>query len=203
MIAIIDYGMGNVGSIKNILSHVGAKDIQISSERDILKKADKLILPGVGAFDKGVENLKSSGLFDIIKEAVVCDKKPILGICLGMQLLGRSSEEGKKKGLELIAFENVKFISTESLKVPHMGWDYVDIKRTEPIVKGLDSLQRYYFVHSYYAKCDSQDNILMTSNYGHEFAAAVVMDNIIGVQFHPEKSHQFGMKIMENFVKEY
>lgn len=203
MIAIIDYGMGNLGSIKNILAYVGEENVVISSEPTILKKADKLILPGVGSFDAGISNLRERGLIDTIRSAALEDRKPLLGICLGMQLLGKSSEEGTERGLELIPFESVKFNASVTLKVPHMGWDYVEICREEPIVKNIVDKQRYYFVHSFYAKCEYEENVLMTTEYGVKFASAVINDNIIGVQFHPEKSHSFGMRIMENFVREY
>lgn len=209
MIAIIDYGLGNLGSISNMLKVIGEKNI-ITSDANQIEAADKLILPGVGAFDAGMENLNRDGLADLIREQAQDKKKPILGICLGMQLLGRKSEEGKEKGLALIPFDNVKFrfdhVKIQSdqaseLKVPHMGWDVVNFKMSHPLIDGLEEQQRYYFVHSYHAVCDRQENILMTSDYGYEFAAAVVNDHVMGVQFHPEKSHDFGMALLENFAK--
>ena len=203
MIVILDYEMGNIGSIQNILYRAGQKDVLISRQPDILMKADKLILPGVGAFDTGMSNLKKYDLIEPIKDFALNKKKPILGICLGMQLLGRRSEEGKEKGLELISFDNIRFKLDNDYKIPHMGWDYIDIvNRNIPIVKGLEQWQRYYFVHSYHAKCDNEENILMTCEYGYRFPAAVVKDNIYGVQFHPEKSHQFGLMLLKNFVEE-
>lgn len=203
MIAIIDYGLGNLGSIANMLKVIGEKNIITSNGKEI-EAADKLILPGVGAFDAGMANLNRNGLTDIIKEQVRNKKKPILGICLGMQLLGRKSEEGKAEGLALIPFDNRRFRFTNGagLKIPHMGWDVVDFKIVHPLLDGIKGQQRYYFVHSYYAVCDDQENILMTCDYGYEFAAAVVKDNVVGVQFHPEKSHNFGMALLENFVKQ-
>lgn len=203
MIGIIDYGLGNLGSIQNMLKVIGAKSI-ISSDVDVLDQCNKFILPGVGAFDAGMTMLNERGLTDFIKKVVISDKKMLLGICLGMQLLGRKSEEGIMDGLSLIPFDNVRFkLGKTNLRVPHMGWDVVDFKKDIPLLKSIDENQRYYFVHSYHAKCDSDDNVMMTCNYGYEFVAAVVKDNIMGVQFHPEKSHDFGMRLLSNFVKEY
>ena len=201
MIGIIDYGLGNLGSIKNMLKIIGEKAI-ISSDIPELDKCDKLILPGVGAFDAGMSKLNETGLAQYIKKVANIDKKPILGICLGMQLLGKRSEEGQLEGLGLIPFESKRFqVQDQNLKVPHMGWDIVDIKKDIPLTHNLfDQRQRYYFVHSYHAVCESPANVMMICDYGYEFAAAVVKDNIMGVQFHPEKSHSFGMKLLENFV---
>lgn len=202
MVGIINYGLGNLGSIQNMLKVIGEKSI-ISSEMQELDKCDRYILPGVGAFDAGMSKLDESGLTAFIKEKALVEKKPILGICLGMQLLGRKSEEGSLPGLGLIPFDNIRFkLQDTELRVPHMGWDIVDFKQENPLIKGLQGTQRYYFVHSYHAKCDSQANVLMTCDYGYEFAAAVVNENIMGVQFHPEKSHDFGMALLANFVKE-
>lgn len=203
MIAIIDYGLGNLGSIANMLKVIGEKSL-ITSDEDEIRKADKLILPGVGAFDAGMANLSRKNLVEVIKEQALSERKPILGICLGMQLLGRRSDEGVLAGLDLIPFDNIRFrLDDTNLKIPHMGWDVVKLKQeVHPMVKELTGIQRYYFVHSYHAKCDSEKNILMTCEYGYEFAAAVVKDNIYGVQFHPEKSHDFGMALLSNFVKE-
>lgn len=203
MIGIIDYGLGNLGSIQNMLKVISAKSV-ISSDITILEKCDKYILPGVGAFDAGMSQLTEKGLVDFVKKAATIDKKPILGICLGMQLLGRRSEEGKLEGLGLIPFETVRFqLENTNLKIPHMGWDIVDFKKNNPLVKNLEGKQRYYFVHSFHAKCDFEENILMTCDYGYKFAAAVCKNNVIGVQFHPEKSHDFGMALLKNFVEEF
>ena len=202
MIGIIDYGLGNLGSIKNMLKVIGEKSI-ISSKPEDLDKCERYILPGVGAFDAGMSKLNELELEEYIKEKVISDKKPILGICLGMQLLGRKSEEGMLPGLGLIPFDNIRFrLDNEELKVPHMGWDIVNFEQNHPLVKGLEGVQRYYFVHSYHAQCDSSENVLMTCEYGYKFAATVVKNNIMGVQFHPEKSHDFGMALLRNFVKE-
>ena len=202
MIAIIDYGLGNLGSIANMLKVIGEKSVITSDVREI-EKADKLILPGVGAFDAGMKQLAERGLVSFLQEQVLQEGKPILGICLGMQLLGRKSEEGKMRGLGLIPFDNIRFRidPTSNLKVPHMGWDIVNFTKESPLIEGIDGVQRYYFVHSYHAVCDYPENSLMTCDYGYEFTAAVVKGNIMGVQFHPEKSHNFGMKLLENFAR--
>ena len=200
MIAIVDYGLGNLGSIANMLKVIGERNI-ITCDREKLYRADKIILPGVGAYDAGMRQLKERGLDKAIKGCVE-EGKPLLGICLGMQLLGRRSEEGAEEGLSLIPFENIRFeIDSKQLKVPHMGWDIVSFKKNTPLTEGLEGTQRYYFVHSYHAVCDSDENVLMTCEYGYEFAAAVCKGNVYGVQFHPEKSHSFGMKLLENFAR--
>lgn len=200
MIAIIDYGLGNLGSISNMLKVIGEKSA-ITSSADEIMRSDGIILPGVGAFDAGIQKLSETGINEVIHEYAETER-PILGICLGMQLLGRKSEEGKLEGLDLIPFECRHFkFDNNDLKIPHMGWDIVDIKKKHPLVSGLDGIQRYYFVHSYHAVCDSVENVLMTCDYGYEFAAAVVKGNVMGVQFHPEKSHDFGLALLTNFVR--
>ncbi len=202
MTAIIDYGLGNLASIQNMLDVIGENAI-ITSDADQIKKSDRLILPGVGAFDAVMKFLSERQLISVIKTETDSGK-PLLGICLGMQLLGRKSEEGKwGGGLGLIPFESkkFKFDKTVNLKVPHMGWDIVAFKQKSPLLDGLEGTQRYYFVHSYHAVCDSEKNVLMSCDYGYEFAAAVVNKNVYGVQFHPEKSHDFGMSLLRNFVE--
>ncbi len=202
MVAVVDYGLGNLGSIANMLKVIGEKSV-ITSEKEKIAKADRIILPGVGAYDAGMTNLEQRGLVEFLKEQADSGK-PIMGICLGMQLLGRGSEEGEKNGLGLIPFDNVRFNIPDNmnLKVPHMGWDIVDFKQKDnKLLEGIGENQRYYFVHSYHAVCDNAENVLMTCDYGYEFAAAVCKDNVYGVQFHPEKSHDFGMRLFENFVR--
>ena len=199
MIAILDYGLGNLGSISNMLKVIGEKS-KITNDVESIRKSDGIILPGVGAFDAGMSKLNESGLTDVIKEEAG-KGKPILGICLGMQLLGNRSEEGSMPGLSLIRFECKKFnFVDKSLKIPHMGWDIVDFRKQHPLLEGLTGQQRYYFVHSYYAVCENSDNVLMTCDYGIEFACSVVKNNVMGVQFHPEKSHDFGLALLTNFV---
>lgn len=206
MVAIINYGAGNLGSIANMLKVIGEKAVVTNQIKEI-READKLILPGVGAFDTGMEQLESRKLVSVIQEEALAGK-PVLGICLGMQLLGRKSEEGEREGLGLIPFDNVCFNFAHvneplkgQLKIPHMGWDIVEFKRNVPLLEGITGVQRYYFVHSFHAVCDNEENIMMTCDYGYEFAAAVCKGNVYGVQFHPEKSHDFGMKILENFAR--
>jgi glutamine amidotransferase len=195
MITIIDYGMGNIGSIANMLKKLGIKS-QTSSLLEELLTAEKLILPGVGAFDNAMEKLNSLGF-----SKVICNKAaegtPILGICLGMQLLGTSSEEGVMPGLNLIPAKIRKFQSIDKLKVPHMGWNLVDPVDPE-IYRDLE-VNKFYFVHSYYFDPDVEKDISGTSNYGIRFTSSVRRGNIWGVQFHPEKSHKFGMKFLRNF----
>lgn len=201
MTIIIDYGLGNLGSILNILHIIGEK-ASISKDPEVILNADRLILPGVGSFDEGMNNLKKNNLIDVIKKAA-SKGVPILGICLGMQLLGRSSEEGKLEGLNLIPFETKRFVlKDKTLKIPHMGWDIISIKEDNELTKDMSKdEQRFYFVHSYYAVCDSKENSMMTCDYGITFSAGVRNKNVYGVQFHPEKSHSFGIKLFENFVR--
>lgn len=203
MIAVIDYGMGNVGSILNMFHKINVPTI-LANNIEQIEEADKLILPGVGSFDIGMQRLNESGLADAIKKHAIENQKPLLGICLGMQILGRKSEEGKESGLGLIPFDNKRFVfeSNVQLKIPHMGWDIAaTTEKDDPLVEGLAPGQRYYFVHSYHAVCDSEDNVLMRCEYGYTFTAAVKKGNIYGVQFHPEKSHKFGMALLENFAR--
>lgn len=205
MIAILNYGLGNLGSIQNMLRAVGAK-CKIVSNPEEARQADKYILPGVGKFDAGMKSLNRSGLREVVEEAATLEK-PILGICLGMQLLGLKSEEGSLPGLGLIPFKSVHFAFNKEqpnsvmLKVPHMGWDMVDLTKETLLTSNLANDQRYYFVHSYYAICENKSDILMTCDYGITFAAAVNRGNVYGVQFHPEKSHDFGMALLSNFAE--
>lgn len=203
MIAIIDYGLGNLFSIYNMLKHIHIDSV-ITDEPSIIKKCDKLILPGVGKFDEGVKNLQVKELDNLIIDEAN-NGKSILGICLGMQLLGNCSEEGEKNGLGLIDFCSVKFRFdgyNRYLKVPHMGWERVKFADADcPLNCSLDGEQRFYFVHSYYAVCNSLDNIVAYCDYGFEFVASVRNKNVYGVQFHPEKSHKYGMKMLENFAR--
>lgn len=203
MIAIIDYGLGNLGSIYNMLKKIGCEDIEYATTKEVIQSADKYILPGVGAFDMGMTMLNESGMRGELDKQVLTMKKPILGICLGMQMLGMRSEEGTMEGLGYIPFECRKFnLEDQNLRVPHMGWDYVGIKKELPIVKSPKEGLRFYFVHSYYAICEETDDVLMTCDYGKEFVAAVNHDNMYGVQFHPEKSHGYGKWLLKNFVEE-
>lgn len=202
MIVIIDYGIGNLASVLNMFKKIGSKDVVISNNKDTIANATKLLLPGVGAFDAGMNNLNASGLVPLLNEKVISKKTPILGICLGMQLLTKKSEEGKEAGLGWIDAETVKFNLDPALKlkVPHMGWNYIKVKKENPLID-TQSKNRFYFVHSYYVKCFDESQSLATSNFGNDFTCMVNKENIFGAQFHPEKSLKFGMKILENFSK--
>lgn len=197
MITIIDYGMGNLGSIQNMLKKCGTKSI-ISHKISDIEKAEKLILPGVGAFDNGIKNIEKFKLKAVLDKKVLRDKTPILGICLGMQLMTEKSEEGQLSGLGWVKGETIKF-TDKNLKIPHMGWNFVKTQKKHQLVKDLPKESRFYFVHSYYVVLDREEEALMISNYGHDFVSAFQKDNIFGVQFHPEKSHKYGMKLLENF----
>lgn len=203
MILILDYDMGNIASIRNMLHSIGYEDVLISGDKDDLERADRIILPGVGSFDRGMENLEERGLVGPLINAATIQGKPVLGICLGMQLLGLDSEEGNREGLGLIPFHTRRFDLGEGYKIPHMGWNDVQIEADDcPLTKYVEREgSRYYFVHSYHAVCDDTRYILMSSEYGYRFTAAVYKDNIFGVQFHPEKSHSFGKAIMKGFAE--
>lgn len=199
---IVDYKIGNIGSIINMFKKIGVK-AKLSSNKEEILNAKKLILPGVGSFDNGMRHLKESGLIDILNKKVLEDKTPILGICLGMQLLMDSSEEGIEKGLGWIKGEVKKFQfnSSDKLKVPHMGWNLVNPTKKDSLYRDFSDESRFYFVHSYHAVCENEENILATTNYGYKFTSSIYKDNIYGAQFHPEKSHKFGMKLLKNFVE--
>lgn len=202
MITIIDYGMGNLGSIANMITKIGHKSI-ISRDRNEISKAEKIVLPGVGSFDRAIENLNELGLVDLIKDLSVDKKIPTLGICLGMQLMTEKSEEGHRNGFGFIKGEVKKFVfqADTRLKVPHMGWNHI-VERKDNVLFSENSPEtRFYFVHSYYVACHDSLDILTTTIYGHEFISAFSKGNIYGVQFHPEKSHRFGMQLLKNFVE--
>ena len=199
MIVIVDYNMGNLGSIRNMLRKIGV-DAAVTHDPDRIAAAEGIVLPGVGAFDAGMENLHRTGLIPILEKRVLRDKVPVLGICLGMQLMTRRSEEGVRDGLGWLDAETVRFPRRPGLKVPHMGWNRVYAARRHPLVDALPEEPRFYFVHSFHVRCDDRDDVLLTTNYGDAFASAFQRGNIVGVQFHPEKSHKFGMRLMQNFV---
>ncbi|EKQ51111.1 MULTISPECIES: imidazole glycerol phosphate synthase subunit HisH [unclassified Clostridium] len=204
MVAIVDYGMGNLGSVQNMVKKIGYDSI-ITSEKEIILEADKLILPGVGRFDAGMNNLKEKGLIDILNDKVKNNRTPLLGICLGMQLITNYSEEGNVKGLGWIDAETVKFRfdGNENLKVPHMGWNFIKQMNQAKLLYEKYDDSRFYFVHSYYVKCNKEENVVATTNYGFKFDSIIQDDNIVGTQFHPEKSHKFGMKVLKNFLELY
>jgi len=204
MITIIDYGMGNLGSVANMIKKVGGKSI-ITSDKEEIQKAIKILLPGVGAFDNAVKNLKKLDLLDLIKEKVLMGNIPIMGICLGMQLLTKGSEEGELEGFGFIdAFAKKFKFENKKLKVPHMGWNTVKLQKKSNLFEGMENQEnRFYFVHSYAVECNEKQDILTTTNYGYEFVSSFEKGNIIGCQFHPEKSHKFGMALFKNFVENY
>lgn len=205
MIAIIDIGVGNLGAIRNMLRKVGAQ-AQIAATPDEIRAANKLILPGVGAFDAGMQALADSGLRDVLNDQVLDAKKPVLGICLGAQMLGRGSEEGALPGLGWIDMDVIRFPRDSGLTVPHMGWHGVTPVMAangtpHPLLAGNDAAPRFYFVHSYFMEPDNATDTAATCDYGRPFAAAVARANIWGVQFHPEKSHRFGAALLRSFAE--
>ncbi len=205
MIVILDYGMGNSASILNMVCKAGGHAI-ITADLHALEEASAIILPGVGAFDNGMSKLDALGLVEVLTKKVVVDKTAFLGVCLGMQLLFNRSEEGNIPGLGWITGEVKRFdfspINDRSrLKVPHMGWNLVRPKEYASLFKDMEDESRFYFVHSYHVECEQAENILGTSFYGYDFTCAVQKDNIFGVQFHPEKSHRFGLALFNNFLE--
>ena len=202
-IIIIDYGLGNLGSIKNMLKKIGS-EAAISSSISDIEEAEKLILPGVGNFDQGMRNLEASGFLPVLEDRVIQKKTPILGICLGMQLFARKSEEGESTGLGWIDAEVVRFKFGDKerhLKIPHMGWNLVEIRQKNPLFEEMYPEPRFYFVHSYHLACRNEEEVLTQTFHGYKFVSSVKKENIYGVQFHPEKSHKFGMKLLDNFVR--
>jgi len=199
MITIVDYGMGNLGSVLNMLNKIGVK-ATISSSHDEILNAGKLILPGVGAFDAAMTRIQDAGLGVILEKRAMGDRIPILGICLGMQILTRGSEEGKLPGFGWIPAQAKRFPVQPDLKVPHMGWNIVYPSNASRLTENCEKEARFYFVHSYAVFVDKAENSILKTEYGIEFDSAIQCDNIYGVQFHPEKSHRFGMQVLKNFA---
>lgn len=199
---IVDYGMGNLGSIANMLKKLGYRS-SVTSDPTMIAEASGLILPGVGSFDRGMENLQSRNLIDILNQRIIDDRIPVLGICLGAQLIMSESEEGHLKGLNWISGKVKKFNfegkGTEK-KVPHMGWNEMTQSRNSDLWDKMPDPARFYFVHTYFIEPDHTEDILGTTDYGCSFASAVGRKNIWGVQFHPEKSHQYGLRLLKNFM---
>lgn len=201
MIVVIDYGMGNLHSAFKAFEHLGA-DVLLSGKPEDLRTADKLVLPGVGAFGDGMENLGKRGLAGAMREEVLAKKKPLLGICLGMQLLARDSTElGMHEGLGFID-AHVRKLDVEGfgLKVPHVGWNNVKVKEGAKLFGKVSADPSFYFVHSYAVQCSNPEDVAATCGYGKEFAAALEHGNIFATQFHPEKSQKDGLRVLQNFI---
>jgi imidazole glycerol-phosphate synthase subunit HisH len=205
MLTIVDYGVGNLASMQNMLKKIGVPSL-ISAEKKDIEAADKLILPGVGAFDTCAEKLQQSGLLETLNRKVLQERTPVLGVCVGHQLLLEESEEGKLPGLGWIKGKIVKFKQTQlplATKIPHMGWTDVTLSKPSKLFDTMHDEPRFYFVHSYHAQLLDEADALVYADYGYRFVAGVERGNILGVQFHPEKSHKFGMKLLGNFAANY
>ena len=200
MVLIVNYGLGNLQSIQNMLKKAGIRAV-LGSELSDVEKATRIILPGMGHFDNCMKLFNKSGLRETIERKVLDEKTPVLGICVGLQMMMRSSMEGEEKGLGWIAGETVAFDKTrltQNEKIPNMGWHEVNFLKASVLQPGLTD-PRFYFAHSYHVVTDRQEDALMSATYGYTFTAAAARDNIYGVQFHPEKSHRFGLQLLKNF----
>jgi glutamine amidotransferase len=201
LITVIDYGAGNIGSVLNMIKHVGGK-AEVARDAEGVLTAQKILLPGVGSFDNAMTRLAALGLVEPLKQRAR-EGFPFLGICLGMQLLANGSEEGMMAGLGLIAGKVRRFRfegQTAALKIPHMGWNRVTPVIPHALTQGLEHDARFYFVHSYYFDCENPEDVLLQSEYGLSFTSGVQRGNVMGLQFHPEKSHRYGMQLIKNFV---
>jgi imidazole glycerol-phosphate synthase subunit HisH len=204
MFVIVDYGVGNLSSIQNMLKKGGTSAVISGKESDIAM-ASKLLLPGMGHFDNCMQRFNASGLRAIIEQKVFEDKVPVLGICVGLQMLMASSEEGREKGLGWLPGKTIRFKPGQmdaSLKIPHMGWQDVQCQKKSRLWNDLEGA-RFYFAHSFYVEPAIETDILLTARYGYDFTVGVERDNLLGVQFHPEKSHRFGMQLLQNFSNQY
>ena len=200
LVVIVNYGLGNLASIANMGRKAGETCV-ISDDAGVIATADKLILPGVGAFDHGMSNLADRGLVPVLEQRVIGQQVPILGLCLGVQLFGRGREEGTRPGLGWMAADTRRFQFPEGspLKVPHMGWNLIDVAKPSALVNHLPPEPRFYFVHAYHLQCDDDADVMCWTTYGYRFASGIQRRNIWGTQFHPEKSHAFGLALMKNF----
>jgi glutamine amidotransferase len=199
MIVVVDYGVGNLSSVSNMLRKAGG-DVRVSHDPGEILAADKLLLPGVGHFDHGMKMLNGSGLREAIDRYALDLKRPVLGICLGAQILGKGSEEGVTPGLGWIDMVCHRFEAMPSIRVPHMGWNQIVRRKASPLLDGVRDDARFYFVHSYRMHCADSDDVLATATYGIDFTCAVQRANIFGTQFHPEKSLRHGLALMKAFV---
>ncbi len=205
MICIVDYGTGNLGSIRNMIKRIGFQST-ITSDPNVLSNASKIILPGVGSYDYGMNNLSEYNLIETLNHKVLNEKVPILGICLGFQLMTKRSDEGKLNGLGWFNAETILFNFSSHKKkliLPHMGWNKIKIINNSLLTNGLNEKSKFYFVHKYHIQSFEKNDIILNSNYGYEFVCSMSKENIMGVQFHPEKSHKWGMILFENFLKKY
>jgi len=203
MITLIDYGVGNIFAFQNVYKRLDIPTTIAKTPAD-LEDVQKLILPGVGAFDYAMEQLNGSGMRQKLDELVLEKKIPVIGICVGMQMMGNRSDEGTSEGLKWIDADILKFdenLIHHRTKLPHMGWNDVSPIKGNPLFEGLDREGIFYFLHSYYFKCNNPGDIIATSDYGISFTSAVNSNNVYGIQFHPEKSHQYGEKLLHNFAK--
>ncbi len=201
-IGIIDYGAGNIGSIQNMIRRLGGKSYIVKDAQAVLA-ADKLVLPGVGSFDHGMQMLIDKNLVEPIKTFMYSKQRPLLGICLGAQLLTKNSEEGKLSGLGFFDAEVLHFSkleNTENIRIPHMGWNFIHYEDAKHLLCNLPEQPRFYFVHSYYIHSNAASEVLCTANYKTRFASGLQKDNVWAVQFHPEKSHKYGMQLFLNFL---
>ena len=205
MIAVIDYGMGNLGSILSMLRKIGSEAF-ISSDPKEIASADRIILPGVGSFDTGMHQLKEKGLIDILNKKALVEKVPFLGICLGAQLMTQSSDEGVLAGLGWFSARTLKFNFSGlqgKFPLPNIGWNIVKNRGDTNLLQNMDEDARFYFVHTFYLHSEEPSQVSMTAEYGFEYTVGLERSNILGVQFHPEKSHKFGMQLLTNFLKYY
>lgn len=202
--AIVNYGTGNIGSIVNILNKVGASPTVINDPRELVK-SDRIILPGVGSFDNAMSIINTDDWLPALTNFSLSGR-PIMGICLGMQIMMNKSEEGVLPGLgwidgEVHSFKNHEY--SPPLRIPHMGWNVANIQKTNLLFDPLEDEERFYFIHSYYASCNNQSDVLTTTPYKHDFVSSFQKDNILGFQFHPEKSHKFGIQLFRRFIEDF
>jgi glutamine amidotransferase len=201
-LVIVDYGTGNLNSVKRIMDRMKVNSIISSDPEDIIS-CQKIILPGIGHFGKAMSKLKKLNLLDTLHEAVLVKQKPVLGICLGMQLMAKKSEEGNAVGLGWFDSEAIKFNVSDTIrhKIPHIGWNRISIKKNSLLMKNISELSEFYFLHSFYLKVNNQSDVLNETEYDFVYPSAIEKDNIFGVQYHPEKSHEAGSQLLKNFVE--
>ncbi len=199
-LSIIDYGMGNIGSLTNMIARAGGQAEIVSSPESVHASA-KLVLPGIGAFDNAMRRIEDLGLRGALDKKVQEEKTPILCICLGAQLITLQSEEGELPGLGWVQGRVKRFNSTEGLRIPHMGWNDVEVKKTSRLFRGMEADASFYFVHSYFIELDDPADVLTTTRYGIDFVSSIEHDNIFATQYHPEKSHRYGLQLIRNFVE--